>query len=974
MLESQFPKLVPLFLAAGQRDQALALFENKRWLRLRVEEFGFDHLIEDARLVLAASVKCGRDDDVVRLLLRVDHAAQTLRPSWDDGSAAIAIVAADSPKRVRGLLRSLGSSGTPWAAFLAILRLLDLHAVTAANELLRQTAEEHWPGYCSSERADGLSSWADFDAGPIVYFLMRVMAASPELATRIVFRLYGNQRPTVVPSICSIWAALLEQLVITDAPVAHVIAAIEQVHESILPHSTGLADVLVRLCEARQRAIEAVTDRTNMSWLLREIQISVHIFGYAAKAVGDNENRKRALLASLLIHFVHISERTRSQELQNAIDKTMMMIKEKCSIPPVPNRHEYGDRSEILARYAFALDAIRHPGSLQAAEAALVAADLDAHSNDPPLGHVAKALDWLEKLKLGSTAERAIRLRRELKLSSTALKETVWRPSADVRDPFQYGLALLEGQPPRAGASTLKRGSRKRLSEEDSPAETAADRIRRALIEAWAGTATGQAVEEVRRLDAARSEGSRAEFNIDLGALRINVAKHAAQLGDIREARALLEISAVEALQADDLNTAASAIADLALFDPEKAEQLLISGQVRNQKAAGVLAAGVVIKLTGVEDYSLADRFASHLAARHGRLKNYELWLISSCSRHPQLARHIERLVDLCICQLEADVTKIIRENPGDWPSKFRENEEVSSKVMACVASLGACSTLKPEVEERFALVLGELINQLRADGYQSSVGHDFLMELIERQVDVRQRGAAKFYINFAGTPAADFILPATLLGLDVFLNLASALFEGNPKEAQDIASQAFGVARKAVSSMPMSGDTVQRGGALLLETLAGSFSSKRSLAVRSAEDFVAAAKMWASKGGASKVAQSLDEIADAASDMTAKAVLRAGAASLHLRAGELESAERSLLSLPSSTLRSLDVLIDLPDDVDKVAWSRRILAERIVDLLPGPDFDVAWLHKLFVLGTPICESGAISRLHAIEAALLMEE
>ena len=972
MLESQLPKLVPLLLAADQREQALALFANERWLRLRVEEFGFEHLLEDARLMLSASVKCGRDDEFVRLVLRVNHAARTLRPAWNDGSAAVAIVAANSPRRVRGLLRALGPTGTPWASFLAILRLLDLGAVTAANSLLREISEEHWPGYRPSGSADGLPGWADFDVDPVLYFLRRVMAASPELAASIVCRLYENQRATVVPNVWSVWAALLEQLVLADAPSTHTIAAIELVHKTVLPHSTGLADVLVRLCDARQRAIEAVTDKTDVSWLLREIQISAQIFDYAARAVGDNENRKRSLFASLLIHFVRVSERVHSQEFRDAIDKTVTLIRECCSIPPVPDRHEFGDRSEILARYAFALEAIGHPGSREAAEAALGAADLDARSNDPPLRHVARGIDWLKRSNLRGIAERATRLQQELKLSPTSPMpdETVWRPSVDSLDPFEKGLALLEGHPAKM---LPHKGSRRRSRAEKAEAsETIADGIRRALIRVWPVTASAMAIEEVRRLDAARSETSRAEFEIDLGALRRTVAKHAKQEGNIKEAATLLETCVTEALQHDDVRIAGSGIADLALFDCENADRLLTACQARYPKAASILAAVVVIALTRSDDSSIADRFASRMTTRKGRLKDYELWLIFSCGRHPQLARHIEPLVARCIDQLEVDVAEVLKEAPGDSCRTFCDDDERVTRIAECVATLSGCGEVKSEVQDRLVAVLRELSHRLRKVDDHLSTGQSFLRPLIERRIDVQRREAAQFYIDLIGTPTANLLFPATLSGLDVFPDVASALFDADPVRAHDIASQAFSVARKVVSSMPTSGDTALRAGALLLETLA---RNDESFAVRSADDFVAAAEAWASKIGSNKVAQCLDELADAASDETVKAVLRAGASGLHLRAGDLSSAESALLSLPSSVLRRLDVLAQLPDASDQFAWSRSILAERIGELLPGPDLDVDWLRKLFATGiSSLLPVEAGSRLRAIEAALLSEE
>jgi len=655
-------------ISAKRLDDAARLFERDSWLQVRAQTQGFEQLLEDARLVISASLDAQRPDALVRTFVRVAQVQESSRALWQNGVAAGRIKTAETVDQVRGLVREIGNRHLPYSGFLGVLRLLDMNATAAARELLVDVSDRPWPTYVAEFSASALMSWSDFGTEPLVYFVTRSMAASPQRAARVVCRLYEALDHNVVPNRYTLWAAVLEAVVSVAAPAAQVIGAIDATESEILPGQTVLG--YQRLYEARLKAIEFAAGAADPEWLGQHLHLTLKMFRMF-RFDADKGTLLYAVITPLINHLVSLTERVENVDLLNTLKDTIATLRRSLeTLPQKPQEPEFGDRSAVLARYARALYRLEHVQAGEAAELALEACDVDSRTNDPPRSAISEALTIIEEIKCCNFQVRTDEIRSRLGIEGARPVDSngVWQPNIDVKDPFERGLAIMAG----ASRSFIPAPASKERVDE----ETAADCVRRALSAVWPRIGIPAALDRARTIQAGRSAESRELYEFDeTGAMSV-LANRMADRG-LREAAAGLLAAGVDAeLDRDEWTGALTLLSRLAILDPDAAEVRLKRFEDEDPVTGGSAVSAIIGHLLRRSDNDTlpgAQRWIRRLPHHDGQIGEDEALLLRFGGNCPDLTADLERISRRVINDCHEHLR--VLSSP-----KSREREEIQSR------------------------------------------------------------------------------------------------------------------------------------------------------------------------------------------------------------------------------------------------------------------------------------------------------
>jgi hypothetical protein len=233
----------------------------------------------------------------------------------------------------------------------------------------------------------------------------------------------------------------------------------------------------------------------------------------------------------------------------------------------------------------------------------------------------------------------------------------------------------------------------------------------------------------------------------------------------------------------------------------------------------------------------------------------------------------------------------------------------------------------------------------------------------------VRIAEAADFYIDVMGAPKQSELFPRDVAALGMFLRVAFSIFDIAPAKARALSDTAFDRAAEWLADDRALSD-VARVSNLLVE--AAGLGADMPREVKDAVEFVKGAERWSRAVGSREVAGRLESLALRAADARVRTVLSGASAKLWLKAGDTARAENYVRSASFESLRTIDMLAALPAGAGHRAWSRRIVADRLGQLLGELTSDSEWLCMLFSLGLePLTPEEATPRLVAIENALI---
>jgi hypothetical protein len=309
--------------------------------------------------------------------------------------------------------------------------------------------------------------------------------------------------------------------------------------------------------------------------------------------------------------------------------------------------------------------------------------------------------------------------------------------------------------------------------------------------------------------------------------------------------------------------------------------------------------------------------------------------------------------------------------NEDQRPS-IREIEERMAQVAVPLAAFAAAHSLGP-AKDRILRAAARVVRETQRPAIQQTARKVMLQTFIQSWTPVRQPEFVDFYLGMLGEPSRSAMFPSSLDGMEDFLAMGWALFDARPERARALADSAFSSAReRLVDDSAL--DDMGRVANVLVEVFA-SATGGRPHEVTAALKFGEAAERWALKGGFAEVAAVLDELAGLARKDGVRTVLAGAATKMRLKAGDLPRAESWLQTAPFEALDALDIVSAIPTAPEHRSWSRRMLADRLGQLLTGAALDADWLGKLISVGIESMNAEqASARLGAIEDAWSQEE
>ncbi len=963
MFEAQIPQLAALLIQAGRLDAAVDLLADPRWLALRLEAFGYEAFADDGGRILLAAAQAGRDEQVLRTLLRVDEAARRYRRSWDDGQAAAAIARAPTAAAARSVLRSLGGSGAPGAGLLAVARLLDLGLAADARELLESQALAHWPRHASLVRSHGLASWGDIGMQPLAAALARAVEASPGLAARIARRLFRDQPRTTLPNAASLWTQLLQQLLASGAPAVRLVGAVEQSIDMLeLGDGVEVVPAVVQnLAQARYEALEAVAPAADAGWLKEQVFASLELYRISSSFVG--EDRQLALFRSsapLLLHLAKLGSLVHDGRLLQALEACIRKVRRILPLPDMPGQHAYGDRSAVLARYALALQATGRRDHGRAVAAALAACRLDALCSDPPLHAVRQALSMLEGSPVAAVRKQASAVRRQLaeRLGSGDAAAMAWTPDAASQDALEYGLAVL-ALPADAPVPPFQPGPRK---PDGPPADPVPAQILQSLLFAWSQVPNAGAPARALRLHHDLPALAGDEPYLPL--FRCSVAAH---MSDAEGAQALLREALDESLAEDDDETAFFCWCELAKISLRPAVEL--SSRFDHLSAQGRATVALTLLDIAAGSPQADDALIEDLIARlpphlHPMPSRPEQRLLRHASRFEALRRWQHELAARSLAALEQELPRALE--LGDWAERTRAEDEAATRPAAEAMASLACATIDFD-EDRLRRALHPWLERWAEDEPVRGTRKVWLAHLVKLGQPLRRESGRDFYLHVLGGPAAGDLFPESLDWPTEALELACCMQASWPAEAQTLADAAFDCASQRVLRQPPPQDPTHR----LLDSatrLLASALGGPGLEDREALDFAQVVARWGTGPRREASRHALESIATRAWHEGIRQRLRGASALLAMGGEQPGQAEPWLSQAPEAVIDELGFPGQLPTRATQRAWAREQVAKRLQRRLAGGQALGPWLERLLVLGlADLSAAEAFDRLDAIE-------
>jgi hypothetical protein len=954
MLADLLPKLVDHLIAANRLDDAANLFRRDAWLQLRAQVHGYEHLLDDARLVIGRALDCDRADIVVRVVLSVDRIAQDSAASWHSGLAAVRLRASTTPDQVLGLVRALGDHQLPFSGFLGVLRLLDLNAKAAARRLLGDLAKRGWPAYVPKLSATGLIGWSDLDTDPLVYFLRHAVSASPQQAASIVRRMYDGADASIVPNRYTLWAALLEELTLRRAPAAQIVGAVDATESEILPGRTVLG--YQRLFEARLKAIERVSHEVDPTWLGQHLHLTLTMFEMFRFAE-SKQSLFFSVMAPLIEHVTVLGQLVLNPTLSTILREAETVLRDRLdTMPERPRTAAYDDRSLVLARFSKALHSLRHGGARQATLIALEACELDSSTNDVPRVAIREALGILEDISDIDARARIDEVRSRLGAddADSTLVSAPWLPTADAADPFERGLAILAG----GDLGTSSEGP----SEE--PQEAMTDCVWRALSTAWPHVGLTLASERTKVIEQKRSVASRELYEHDDAAEVCVIARRMTERGEQSAAAQLLTQRIDASLERNELTAALVLLTRLAPLDPQAAEARLKPFQREDPVTAGSAVAAIIGRLLRDSPRGRlpeAARWIRHVPRHRGQITEDEGFLLRWGGWCPDLTAILERISRRALRDIEQHLRVLLLTRGLEGEEKRSRWGHVAELLLLVAGFEGA----SPGLRTAYLTLLDQTVQTLQ---HTRSDVSTLLQPLGEVSIQIAAQETADFYHRLA--VEKDSLADSSLSKLDTQLQLATALWSCRPDGARMLAQAAFEEAHRRFGTIKHADSVTQRVANTVIETM---FQAVRQTTSGRffAGEFVKAAMQWADQAQALEVVDELEALASEALEESVGHLLLAGAAAVSVQLGAGDKALSLIVQVPSAALESIGLLDVVDVDRLPATLSRAILKELISRDISVSDFFSDTLTKVFHLNVSIrLPQDAVSMLDAVEKSV----
>jgi len=862
MLDDHLGDLVTHLIGARQLDSVIELFAGSEWLKFRAFKHGLDFAHQDVRQTVDAAIRANRDELVAPALAGIEPVGAAYKSGWADGSSLVDLATASDADRVRGIVRATGEEALPWSAMLGSVRLIDLGAIGAAAEMLADVARRGWPNYVVRTISHALESLAGIGVDPTAEFLCWALEAAPAAAARIVVRLYEGVSPGSAPNRFVVWAAVLHELIQKNAGPALITAALDLTDEVVLP---GVIPVgLHHLYEARLEAVSHVAGRVDAKWRQGQILKAVQTVGDLCPHTSSQDAEKTVLQVvrtetPLLNALVAIITTSRDAQAETEF---LSQIQDQLPIPASPTRHDFGDRSLILARYAAALRRLGHSGFMPVSTAALKSAELDCSSSDPPRGYVALALTLLADLDDPTVASRARALLARFQLDEAAdTKPGLVASSVRAVDHFERGLALIrmarEGNSREAilGASKTGLPLKRRTSRDNDEVDFKPVRecAMQALIRAWSHSGVATALDHIRSLDALRPREQREAGPLNEHALRRSCA---ASLARRKERNAALRLL-LEAPEEDDLKAVLENFRSLLKLDPNAAERAFEDIDLTQPGDVGCFVASALSILDSerrttpeVTDDTIR-RWAARYPLAAESLRRDEFFLLTKlggCNVLPDLLSKVAKRV---VSFLERST--VLDADPVDEAGKKQRERHY-----AALSAVAAVRHLVEETQSRFIAILQSAVARVQE---RRPKARPLLTPVAKPDYVVRLPQAAMLYLQAARVLLGDSVPGDPFENLNIVVATAVACRAIEPIGAKSLVAAAFEAVRERRRKGPPA-DPVPRSTWPFVEMLAGVFGRRPAGA---AQEFADQAARWIDASGDDHALSELRQLASEA-------------------------------------------------------------------------------------------------------------
>lgn len=954
MLAELLPELVRHLVEAGQISRAVDLFANPQWVERRAEQAGLEPVLGDERMVMSAALRDRLDSQVVRLLILSNSIRERFRRAWDDGSAARRIARAGSVEEARSVARSLGDEAVPWADFLAAARAVQLGASVVARQILDGVSVRPWPHYTYRARTFGLPAYEGPEGSVWVYFFCQVFSAAPDTVAHLTQRLCAMSGTDGIPSRYTVWAALLDRLVAEKHAPTLMMSAIELAREVILPGAVPFG--YKEIYGSRLKAIEAIAGHVSPTWLGQQLAITLETLQQWNFKGPDDDTTYRAI-TPLVEHFVILNPLLRDPTLASIVQRAKTVLEKTLFVPPNPTAHSYGDRSYLWARYARSLEGLNSQKAPDAAASALMACEIDAGCNDPPLGWVSRALALLESSKVESVAHDAKSIRHRLGLPLPNDKEELWSPRDDSNNPFQAGLFEL-----------AKEQSDRPPEERHSVRPNAAviDAVRLAILGAWLRAPADNALARFREQAGRLSHDYQNTYKMSWSSVVLQHATALREQGMDQKALATLTHGLDVCLREEDKKEGLlHIIAMLALYDRDAAWAALDRLDLKNPIDIGSAVGVVILKLLkeGIAD---VDWWVDHLPTHRGKLCSDEHFLLVYGGAYPTLTRQLKLIANRTLNQFEKVVNEVCHDAEGsEETDKGRERLDHAATLAATYASFAYGDT---EGEARFS----SLLNTLEELDDQTILHVDVIGALLNAfaKSKIRSPIGAEIYLRWLRKQVMDTSIAGRFFNAERLVEAAVALYEASPAEARGLVVKAFEYASEEPAKLEEEQKMMTQIASVLVDFFsegATNESARQSESMRFADAVVS----WANIAGDQDAARQLEEIAASSHEEEAKSRLLAGAAKAYFVTGCVVEGTRCLLMIPEPVLDRMEVIESLYGKRISSAQRRDVVAALLVGGLRAREPLAAALGFIFQYSVDVAgATGAAAYLRSIEESL----
>ncbi len=570
--------------AVGQLSElAAGEFLRRQW---EVVGPGAAHATAMATARLAAAD--GRDEIFLDMLARARDLTGDMDDEWESGRFVLGLLTGDPAAESR--MRT-GGRRLPWSACLCAERLLDLGRDSQALELLDSLPGRPWPKYRPDKTFSSSGFYGvvpeglmfDFPDDEVAPFLGRVAELDPSLALRINQRLYGESPWNQIPNLQTRWRDTLSALIAREpAPDAcrkAVDVTVAWMAARRYPMGrAGVADALFVLL--RRVAAAAPGDR---SWFASRLAIAVKMRQRTVTALRADGwlDGATASLAGL----VGVMEAAPARSaLRGLVREGVKGLVAALPALPMPTMFSYDRRAGMLGHHAYLLERAGLRQWHRAAQVALRASELDASSNDPPLGAVTEALYWLGQMADTKTVARAgvlacrLHLTEDVATFGTPPEPREVSLEALGRTHTGYGrgrMALRLWQQGSASLDSLTQALAAAPPEHGKPEPAAhpplSDLVTEAVAEAVAPLPVPWAMAAATRLEQSRTEARRNYVTFDLWNSQRHRFTTLAGLGETDLGLAELTATRASALADNDVNMLVSCCRFAVAYDADLA-------------------------------------------------------------------------------------------------------------------------------------------------------------------------------------------------------------------------------------------------------------------------------------------------------------------------------------------------------------------------------------------------------------------